>query len=479
MKLHIKKTRSIIGIAGCLLLFSSCEKLIEIKNPNNSYSKESVYGDNKTAIGVLNSIMAGISEKPIGAYGLSSVPVLTGLSADEITLPNPYLNPTFLVYYQNNLTATTISGNNIWKDAYKQIYKINDAIEGITGSNNLVPAVKKQLIGEAKFFRAFYYFYLTNLYGNVPLIEGTDFQKNSTKNNSAQSDVYRFIISDLKEAKDSLSLEFLDGTLLATTAERVRPTKWAASALLARVYLYTQNWTMAEEEATIVIEHPLFQLSALDEVFLKNSNEAILQCQPISGSNTIYAQYYFFPDGSEPNFYHPVCLSQNLLNSFEEEDNRKNKWTGKSVTNTNQYWYPFKYRHYETLTSNDPLTEYYMIIRLGELYLIRAEARAQQEKNQLALQDLDAIRNRAGLDDSGASSNPEILQAILHERQVELFAEWGDRWFDLRRTNKLNEVMPVITTEKGGNWESFCQYFPIYIQELLYNPNLKQTPGYN
>jgi len=481
MKLYTNRIKIIPSALAIIALFPSCEKLVDVKIPNNSFTKDVLYSDNRTAIGTLNSIITGISGSAITSNGITTIPILTGLSADEMILANSNYNAAFSAYYQNSLSPTTITSNNIWKDAYKQLYKINDAIEGISKSTTLIPAVKKQLLGEAKFFRAFCYFYLTNLYGDIPLVTSTAFEENSLKRKSSQSDIYQFIISDLKEAKDSLSVQFLDATLLNQTKEKLRPTKWAASALLSRIYLYTKNWQQAEEESDIVIRNTsLFSIDSLNAVFLKNSNEAILQAQSIGGlSNTVYAQYYYLPNGSEPNYNHPLYLSKHLLNSFEVDDNRKIKWLNKSTApNGQEYWYPFKYQHYEAIQSYDPLTEYYMILRLGELYLIRAEARAQQNKNALALEDLNVIRNRAGLKNSNSNNTSEIIDDIIHERQVELFAEWGDRWLDLKRTNTIDNIMPPISVEKGGQWSSYKKYYPIYIEEILYNPNLTQNSGY-
>jgi hypothetical protein len=123
-----------------------------------------------------------------------------------------------------------------------------------------------------------------------------------------------------------------------------------------------------------------------------------------------------------------------------------------------------------------------MVLRLGEQYLIRAEARAQQGKVTgagSAEEDLDAIRTRAGLSPTTASTQAQMLDAILQERRVELFAEWGHRWLDLKRTNTIDQVMSVVAPSKGGVWESYKALYPIPFNELLLNPKLKpQNPGY-
>jgi hypothetical protein len=178
-----------------------------------------------------------------------------------------------------------------------------------------------------------------------------------------------------------------------------------------------------------------------------------------------------------------VYLSATLLNSFELNDQRRSKWTDSVIVSISgvatAFYYPNKYKIGQV---NTAVAEYSMILRLAEQYLIRAEARAKQNNLSGAIDDLDKIRTRAGLI-TIASSNPGISQSalldiILHERQVELFTEWGHRWFDLKRTGKVDAVMSVVTPQKGGTWETTDQLYPIPSTELQKNPNLTQNSGY-
>src|SRR5579863_4414196 len=118
-----------------------------------------------------------------------------------------------------------------------------------------------------------------------------------------------------------------------------------------------------------------------------------------------------------------------------------------------------------------------MALRLGELYLIRAECEAQTGDFADATRDVNAIRERAGLNDTSGNDISTLMSIIDHERQVELFAEdWGDRWLNLKRRGTVDSVMIIVTPEKGGSgWQSFQQYYPISITEIQADPNLKQT----
>jgi hypothetical protein len=384
------------------------------------------------------------------------------------------------------------NGFELWSLLYNNIYKCNAAIEGLQKSTSLTPAVKQQLLGEAKFMRAFFYFYLVNLFGDVPLALSTDAVTNTALSRTAKADVYKQIIGDLKEAKDLMNSNYPDATLLGTTNERVRPTKWAAEALLARVYLYTNDYVNAENEASGLIGNTTLYgpLPPLNSVFLKNSKEAIWQLQPTANNlNTVEGQMYVIPT-TGPSSSNIVFLSKFLLNSFEIGDQRAvlGNWVNTTIYkktsttyDTVSFDYKYKVGAAAGVTSTNAMSEYFMVLRLGEQYLIRAEARAQLGNIQGAKDDLNAIRTRAGLPGTIANDQSSLLTAILNERRHELFCEWGHRWLDLKRTGKVDAVMSVITPLKSNGaiqWRSYQQYYPVAKTELDKAPNLTQTPGY-
>jgi len=164
-------------------------------------------------------------------------------------------------------------------------------------------------------------------------------------------------------------------------------------------------------------------------------------------------------------------LSQELISSFENGDNRMNQWTVSYALNGTNYSVAYKYKN---LSSTASPTEDYMVIRLAELYLIRAEALAHTGNFTGAMADVNLIRQRAGLLPAAAISQTDVLVAIMKERRIELFCEWGNRWFDLNRTGTINTV---LSAEKTG-WKPTSSLFPIPITELQSNPFLTQNPGY-
>jgi hypothetical protein len=463
-----------------------CKKLVDVEVPSNVITVDNVYNNDVTAIAVLNGLYTKMSGSNYTATSIPNISFWTGLSADEFTLWNGSTAISPIAYYKNNLSGQT-DGGQYWSNIYQDLYICNAAIEGMEKSNSLTPAVKKQLLGEAKFMRAFFYFYLVNLYGDVPLVLHTDYTINATLTRSSSMKVYEQIIADLKDAQELLANGYVKSdvtTLYASSStERIRPSKAAATALLARTYLYKGDWFNAESQATSIIDNvSVYDTVPLNKVFLKNSKEAIWQLPPVSTipGNTAEAYFYVLTNPTVGvNNQHPVYLSNFLLNSFEAGDKRKlnGNWINIYTDATGTYYYPYKFKDITQGAGINP-TEYRMLLRIGEQYLIRAEARAKLNNITGAQNDLNVIRKRAGVGNTTASNQVSLLVAILHERQVELFTELGHRWLDIKRTGNVDAVMTTVTASKGGTWNSYKQLYPILNNELLANPNLSQTPGY-
>jgi hypothetical protein len=507
IKMDINTRGLIILISVLIISGSSCKKLVETPPPSNSITESNVFTVDATAIASLNGIYISMNENFQPFQGNNSISLLAALSADELTLYNGITSGYYYGYYRNQLSATLgtpFAGSEHWTPLYRFVFRCNAAIDGLNKSSSLTPLVKQQLLGEAKFMRAFFYFYLVNTFGDVPLALTTNADANTLLSRSPKADVYKQIIADLKEAEELLGDNFLAPTLLSSTGERVRPTKWAASAMLARAYLYTNDYTNAELKSSAVINYtslfgPISSVP-LNSVFLKNSKEAIWQLQPtVQFFNTQEAKTFVIPPQGPNSSNNPVFISKQCLNNFEANDQRKlfGNWidttiytvtTSPLVRDTVAYCYKYKKNEQDQTIVSTPstpgytkMTEYFMVLRLGEQYLIRAEARAQLGNISGAQSDLNTIRIRAGLPNTTANDQASLITAILKERQVELFCEWGHRWFDLKRMGKVDEVMNIATLQKSSgatSWQSFQQLYPIGLEELQKAPNLVQTPGY-
>jgi TonB-linked SusC/RagA family outer membrane protein len=412
------------------------------------------------------------------------------LSADEFTLYSAVAtsDPMYF-YYTNTLFATsqTGMGSDYWVQGYGNngIYTCNASIEGLNSSSLLTPSVKQQLLGESYFMRGLFYFYLVNLYGEVPLLTSTDYKSNALLPRATTQQIFTQIISDLKTAQGLLSSNYEDGMLApyGTNPQRVRPTKWAADALLARTYLYEKDYPDAVLQADSVISNAaIYSLDTLNGVFLMNSSEAIWQLQPTNSTHNTEDGWLFIlpPTGPSAGYPpYPVYLSNDLLSAFEPGDQRRTNWVDSVIVAADTFYYPYKYK---SATLGAPLTEYQMILRLGEQYLIRAEAEANGASGgtSAAIADLNVIRNRAGLNNySGATDQTSVLNAIMRERQVELFTELGQRWLDLKRTGAVDAVMTQACSRKDGStWNSYQQLYPVQNTDILADPYLTQNPGY-
>jgi hypothetical protein len=138
------------------------------------------------------------------------------------------------------------------------------------------------------------------------------------------------------------------------------------------------------------------------------------------------------------------------------------------------FYYDYKYRLSAAPTSSSAIEDF-MLLRLAEQYLIRAEARAQQENQNGATDDLNAIRNRAGITPLAYGlAKADVLLAVEKERKLELFGEgYGHRWIDLNRTNRANAALGA---EKPATWKPAASLWPIPQNEINNNPALTPNP---
>jgi hypothetical protein len=478
---------SILGICFLVLCIFSCKKYVEVDPPVTQIVGSVVYNNNISAAAAMSGVYSEMINNLNGfSSGSASLSLEGGLMSDELKNYNSG-NITLTQFYTNSLTSIKAGGGSnyySWQELYTVIHLSDAVIDGLAKSGGVTPALKQQLTGEAKFMRAFLHFYAVNLYGDVPLVVTSDYLTNNSIKRSPKAKVYEQIIQDLKDAQAGLNDNFVDASGASTT-ERIRPNKGAATALLARAYLYlgdlNHDATMykgAEDQATKVINNTTnYSLTSdLTQTFLANSTEAIWQLKPVNPVLNTFDAYYFVLLGAPGTDHNPIALSSNLVNSFETDDKRFSNWVGSITSGTDTYYYPFKYKVYLT---NQPLSEYLMVLRLAEQYLIRAEARAEQGNVSGAQSDLNTIRTRAGLSNTTANDKGTLLTAIQHERQVEMFSEWGHRWFDLKRTGTVDAVMSVVTPAKGGGaWNPNKALMPLPLGDLQADQNLTQNPGY-
>jgi hypothetical protein len=446
---------------ACILLLPSCRKVLNVAPPGDQISTAIVYASDENALSAVIGLYTQSMDNSRGLLN-GALSLYGGLSSDELS--NTLPNPSETAFTSNTLKADNPLCGNLYTSAYNLIHIANALLAGLDHSPGVSVTARAQLGGEGKFMRALLYFYLVNLYGGVPLVLTTD-TATAVLPRSPVPVVYQQIEADLLAAQQSLSADYL--TTAGYSGDRTRPNRAAATALLARVYLYLGQYAQAEAAASVVIGNPLYRLEdSLDAVFLKGSTEAIWQLQPVHAGIATAEASFFVPTGGPA--YYP--LTNGLLGSFEPGDQRLRHWVGQSVTG--QY-YPYKYKQ-ASVDPTAPLLEYNTVLRLAEVYLVRAEARLGQGNVGGAVDDLNRIRQRAGLPGTVVVDVPGLRTAILRERRVECFAEWGNRWFDLRRTGMADAVLGGEKPE----WVGTDTLYPLPATELKFNPGLVQNPGY-
>jgi hypothetical protein len=448
--MNMKKLKYLIIVIIPFVL--GCKKLIEVGTPQNQLTSDKIFSDTTAATAAMANVYTTY-EKSIDPNYNKWMSIYT----DELISANSSSDDA--EFNSSKLTANNGIILNFWSQNYSAIYSCNQIIEQLQNTKKLPVPLAISLTGEAKFLRAFSNFYLVNSFGPIPLILTTDVDQTAKAPRSDTATVYNQIVKDLQDAQNSLSATYI-GT------GKVRANKFAATALLARVYLYQRKWAEAETQSSLVINSGLYHLSSLSSVFQANSDETVLafwtQDGYISDAPTL------IPSSGPPNY----LATANLESSFESGDQRKGSWLQATIANGTNYYYPFKYQNNNT---NTGAPEYLVALRLAELYLIRAEARAEQGNISGAVQDLNVIRQRAGLPALSTSiGQTNCLNAAMQEWRAEFFMEWGHRFLELKRTGRINGVMSAYRS----TWLSRAVSLPIPQNELTYDPFLTQNSGY-
>lgn len=404
---------------------------------------------------------------------------------------------------QFSWTPTIDTFDRMYSAWFYNISPLTNAIAGIESMEEF--SRKSELLGEAKFLRAFQYFQLVRLFGRVPLIDKPLTGEDALSIPRAPvEDVYALIISDLTEAMASLP---------DTEIGNGRPTKWAATAELAKVHLTLENWSEAANLAIDVIQNSGKELLPnYRDIFLasnSNNNESIFEFQNTTGQITNQI-------ASWPVSGNGVCdersggitltgaqwggtyiATQDLVNSFEPGDERYTFSSSYIDSQGNTiYFHRFRTCDYEIGSPDEPLYAFkrvselylerqepsnglsynFIYTRLGEMYLIAAEGFNEASSGN-PLQYLNPIRNRAGLADyAGATDQSSLRTAIRLERRHELYDE-RVRLYDLRRYSKadvtyMKNRITAAKPEEGALIENRHLLFPIGQNAVDSNPAL-------
>lgn len=397
--------------------------------------------------------------------------------------------------------------SDIYRYRYENISNCNLAIEHITDAPIKFES-KSQYLGEALFLRAYDYFELVNNFGGVPLVLKSLSSSGMNMKNSSKEEIYAQIVEDLLSAI----------SLLRPTSgpSNGKASQWSCKALLARVYLFQGKWQEAYDCADDVISNGGF---SLEEKFLDiwnvdhpNSKETIFEVQTssVSDKNLGNMMCVFtgargelkdnFPSGSDKDVMPgwgwgvPTSDLENCYLSENDEIRRRSTITingeaaygdeklnpthkfdlahNKSGRIIRKYYVPVATRR--TLINkqtNVPLNV--PVLRLAEMYLTRAEASWYLKNINGAMDDVDFVRARVGLDPKkGLVVGNEALRAIWKERRMELAFE-GLRLYDIRRQIDPDTRKPVICSLMGADG-SFVKYNTVTSTDKYETTNKKE-----
>lgn len=383
----------------------------------------------------------------------------------------------------DNLTYTTTTGSfkSMWTHWYKSIGRATQAIE-YTEKFGLTDAVyKNRLIAEARFLRALNYFYLVRGWGDVP-IQDRDLIKREPA-----AEVYAYIEADLQFAIDNLPVK------AAYAAKDLgRATKGAAQGLLSKVYLYQNKWQQAADMAKTLINSGGYSLESdyakIWRLEGENGPESLFEWQARGTSIALgvkqYSQVQAPRGGLVRLGWGFNTPSQNLLEAFNaEKDNIRRDAT---IIFRNSTLYDgrvidagvenamYNMKAYSSANGGAEYTDKNVrYLRLGEIYLILAEAANELGNTTEALTALNTVRSRVKLPNVTTTDQAQLRQLIWKERRLELAFE-HDRWFDLIRTKQGKTAMAA----NGKAFQDKMMLFPIPENQRIQTPEMPQNTGW-
>ena len=488
-------------------LFFICMAIIACEND----FLDTLPNDNPTAEGYFESEEAA-QQSRIGLYAVNS-----NLFTDDRYLWDCITDQLFAQYDTGSVTSiyrgvvTPQVGGlvaELYADAYRVIAATNDHIAAIDGmdENLFAEMTKEQYKADARFFKAMYYYYLTEVYGGVPLYtESLPNAEDYEIKQSSKQEVVDYILSELDEAIEVLPNTEYNGYI----------TKSAAQALKARVLLQNKRWQDAADTAEEIIGSGIYSLDPnYFDVFIKkgsaNSNEIIFAYEfnapdvghsltrrlTRSAGGTPRQQFvdnYLMADGlaledssldgsnyqnRDPRFYESVYFPEDEWVIWAQNEPTQTGWYIK------KYFDPDPEVTTRTVIdqlgqSDQPIIQH----RYADVLLVYAEAKHMLGEFDQTVYDatIKLIRDRVGMGNVSVStmSSDEKLDLIKYERYAELAFE-GHSFFDLKRWGMLGETIQSIDDPIGVEivWDDKFLLWPFTETELNLNPALEQNPGY-
>lgn len=502
MNMIIQITSRIVICGALWLLASGCEDFLTKDDPSN-FTVDTYFTSPEHAVSAVNSIYQELREGKGGGFGGAPWMMLefqTGLANTELGQAD---NSIIIRNLQN--TSDNSYGNTYWVSHYQGIANANLALAKVPDIE-MDPVRKEQLLGEARFLRAYYYYNLVRIFGEVPLIDETvdlNSEKLYPEEASIQA-IYDFIVEDLTRAEDS-GLPFTD--------QDGRASLGAIKSFLSSVYLTmagyplnggNQYYELARDKAKEVMDAGAYSLfpeyNDLHSESTENIGEHIFMVEfNKTDHNSDGLQVSIIPYNQGISLYSAetgaIFAQREFIESYEPGDKRVEEKefyyrTFSLESDRSQIvdlggWYIFKHMDVDAHTTNAVTGLNWPLMRYAEVLLTYAEASNEVSgPDSEALEAVNQIRRRAEIPELAGLDQSAFREAIWRERWHELSYE-NKTWFDMARLRKAYNVV-------SGNFEDYVGHtfvygptlserellFPIPTNEIRNNEKLTQNPGY-
>jgi hypothetical protein len=496
----------VLGVLCGAIVASSCNKFLD-PQPTDVLTSTNFYKDSSDAVSAINAAYAQMPYTYLYYFYMGDI------SGDDLMADAGFGSDGHqLADYTFDNTLWTL--DYVWSNEYITINRANIVIGAVPGIQ-MNPTTKARVIGEAKFIRALSYFTMVNLFGDVPLVTTTITNaKQANLPRTPKAQVIALIESDLQSAAASLPASYSGGDV-------GRATSGAAQALLAKVYLFQQDWNDAATWAGKVMNNTSANNYSLNAVYNDNFRIASQNSNPenifsinfgspetvtglVGSIELLFGLPSGFPGGDA---YGLEFVLPSLVNSYSPTDTRGNgatfmisPYTTSCVVDTTVKWTappgaaihkPLDECDHQNMTSRswEQQPNYQPILRYADVLLMYAEAVAEGGPATAgpASAALDAVRRRGdpNATSTGGLGVSAFIDTLRVERRKEFVYE-GQRWFDLSRWGILDqalrakqaEILTIYPTEFGAVHGAPHPLFPIPQVEINAEPALTQNAGW-
>ncbi len=489
----IRKTY-IAGLLAAGLTLTSCENLLLNPVPESVLTTTNAFSNARDlelgVFGVYNRLQARVPND----FVLMEVPSDNMYGEYFATAPGMDAINTL------DVTSTNAKVNSFWQETYNGIFRANLVLANIEVPDDYIAGKKEQLIGESKFLRAYFYFDLVRLFGGVPKVTEIIGITDATQiGRATEQEIYDLIVEDLTDAMSKLP----------KTVEQGRASQGAATALLAKVQVYRENWAAAKTLLEKLNSEFDYQLLAnygdLFEIATEVNKEAIFSVAYVGGTNGHTLSYILLPNGGVKGYSNTGSRvgrpTWDLHKAFEEGDTRfgqtitENHLPWNAQSENDAFWWPYfsKWMIPAEIAASSGLD--IPLLRYADMVLLYAEVLHKSGDTEKALTELNKVRARAfksaahNYTMSDVPTADAFMDVLLNERRLELAVE-NNRWFDLVRTGKFVEKLQTVQGEYNPSTgqavpvvrqaKPFMKYFPIPWEQIQLSGKdvLVQNEGY-